>query len=190
MSNYKKLYNILTAYSNFNKNIGYAQGLNFLAARSIIIFKNEEKVFLFLDGLINRFNLGFFLSINNQKLSKQIIYCSQLLNKYCNNFINYLKSKLVNHDFFTTSWLITLFSNSMDKKKLYICWSFMIIFGWKFFYSFIIQIILYYEKHLIKISESKLSFQMKEILRCGTFLNDFNNIIKNTLSFMEKNIVL
>ena len=188
--NYKKLYHILTAYSNFNKNIGYAQGLNFLAARSIIIFKNEEKVFLFLDGLINRFNLGFFLSINNQKLSKQIIYCSQLLNKYCNNFINYLKSKLVNHDFFTTSWLITLFSNSMDKKKLYICWSFMIIFGWKFFYSFIIQIILYYEKHLIKISESKLSFQMKEILRCETFLNDFNIIIKNTLSFMEKNIVL
>ncbi len=66
----------------------------------------------------------------------------------------------------------------------------MIIFGWKFFYSFIIQIILYYEKHLIKISESKLSFQMKEILKCETFLNDFNNIIINTLSFMEKNIVL
>ena len=188
--NYKKLYNILIAYSNFNKNIGYAQGLNFLAARSIIIFKNEEKVFLFLDGLINRFNLGFFLSINNQKLSKQIKYCSQLLNKYCNNFINYLKSKLVNHDFFTTSWLLTLFSNSMDKKKLYICWSFMTIFGWKFFYSFIIQIILFYEKNLIKIDESKLSIEMKELLKCDTFLNDFNNIIKNTLSFMEKNIVL
>ena len=189
--NYKKLYNILIAYSNFNKNIGYAQGLNFLAARAIILFKAEEKVFLFLDGLINRFNLGYFLCINNnQELSKQIKYCSELLNKYCNNFINYLKSKLVNHDFFSTSWLLTLFSNCMDKKKLYICWSFMTIFVWKFFYSFIIQIILFYEKNLMKINESKLSSQMKELLKCKTFIKDFNTIIKNTFDFMEKNIVL
>ena len=188
--NYKKLYNILTAYSNFNKNIGYAQGLNFLAARSIILFKNEEKIFLFLDGLINRFNLDYFLSINNQKLPKQIKYLSQILNKYCKNFINYLKSKFINHDFFTTSWLLTLFSNSMDRKKLYICWCFMIIFGWKFFYSFIIQIILFYENSLTKISEGKLSKQMKEILKSTVFIKDFNNIMKNTLDFMEKNIVL
>ena len=66
----------------------------------------------------------------------------------------------------------------------------MTIFGWKFFYSFIIQIILFYEKNLVKIDESKLSIEMKELLKCDTFLNDFNNIIKNTLSFMEKNIVL
>ena len=188
--NYKKLYNILTAYSNFNKNIGYAQGLNFLAARAIILFKNEEKIFLFLDGLINRFNLDHFLSINNQKLPKQIKYLSLILNKYCKNFIYYLKSKFINHDFFTTSWLLTLFSNSMDKKKLYICWCFMIIFGWKFFYSFIIQIILFYENSLTKISEGKLSKQMKEILKSNIFIKDFNNIMKNTLDFMERNIVL
>ena len=189
--NYKKLYNILIAYSNYNKNIGYAQGLNFLAARAIIIFKAEEKVFLFLDGLINRFNLGYFICINNnQELSKEIKYCSDLLNKYCNNFIGYLKSKLVNHDFFSTSWLLTLFSNCMDKKKLYICWSFMAIFGWKFFYAFIIQIILFYEKNLMKINESKLSNQMKELLKSNTFIKDFNTIIKNTFDFMEKNIVL
>ena len=188
--NYKKLYNILTAYSNFNKNIGYAQGLNFLTARAIILFENEERIFLFLDGLINRFNLDYFISINNQKLPKQIKYFSQILNKYCKNFVNHLKSKFINHDFFTTSWLLTLFSNSMDRKKLYICWCFMIIFGWKFFYSFIIQIILFYENSLMKISESKLSKQMKEILKSNVFIKDFNNIMKNTLEFMEKNIVL
>lgn len=188
--NYKRLYNILIAYSNFNKNIGYAQGLNFLAARGIILFKNEENAFLFLDGLINKFNLDYFLSINNQKLPKQIKYLSKILNKYCINFINYLKSKLVNHDFFTTSWLLTLFSNSMDKKKLYICWCFMIIFGWKFFYSFIIQLILFYEKNLMKINEGILSKQMKELLKSNAFIKDFNTIMKSTLIFMENNIIL
>ena len=66
----------------------------------------------------------------------------------------------------------------------------MIIFGWKFFYSFIIQIILFYENDLMKINEGKLSKQMKEILKCNSFIKDFNNIMKNTLDFMEKNIIL
>ena len=66
----------------------------------------------------------------------------------------------------------------------------MIIFGWKFFYSFIIQIILFYENDLMKINEGKLSKQMKEILKCNSFIKDFNNIMKSTLDFMEKNIIL
>ena len=66
----------------------------------------------------------------------------------------------------------------------------MIIFGWKFFYSFIIQIILFYENRLMKINEGKLSKQMKELLKSNVFIKDFNNIMKNTLDFMEKNIVL
>ena len=189
-NNYNKLYNILTAYSNFNKNIGYAQGMNFIVARAISAFKNEEKVFDFLDGFINRFNLGYLISINNQKLPNQMKYFSHILNKYCSDFINYLKSKLVSPDFFSTSWLLTLFSNSMDKKKLYICWCFMIIFGWKFFYSFVIQVILFYEKSLIKINESKLSKQMKDLLKSNSFIQDFNQIVKNTLVFMENNIIL
>jgi hypothetical protein len=78
----------------------------------------------------------------------------------------------------------------MEKKKLYICWSFMIIFGWKFFYSFIIQIILFYEKNLMKINEGILSKQMKELLKSNAFIKDFNTIMKSTLIFMENNIIL
>jgi hypothetical protein len=42
----------------------------------------------------------------------------------------------------------------------------------------------------MKINEGKLSKQMKEILKCNSFIKDFNNIMKNTLDFMEKNIIL
>ena len=188
--NYKKLYNLLTSYSNYNKSIGYAQGLNFLAASSIFLFKNEEKIFIFLDGLINRFKLNHLFSINNQNLPKKLKYFSNLLNKYCDEFTNYLSSKLLSHEFFSTGWILTLFSNSMDRNKLFICWCFMIIFGWKFFYSFVIQLLLFYKKNLLEIKETKLSAQMKEILKGKQFIKDFNKIIENTLTFMSDNIVL
>ncbi len=189
--NYNKLYDLLTCYSNYNKSIGYAQGLNFLAASSICLFKNEEKVFIFLDGLINRFKLNLLLSINNNKnLPKTMKYFSNILNKYCNEFNDYLSSKLLNHEFFSTSWLLTLFSNSMERNKLFICWCFMVIFGWKFFYSFVIQLLLFYKKSLLEINETKLSTEMKELLKRKQFIKDFNVIIKNTLNFMINNIVL
>ena len=188
--NYYKLYNLLISYSNYNKSIGYAQGLNFLAASSIFLFKNEEKIFIFLDGLINRFKLNNLLSIKNQNLPKKLKYFSDILNKYCSKFINYLSSKLLSHEFFSTGWILTLFSNSMDRSKLFIFWTFMIIFGWKFFYSFVVQLLLFYEKNLLETNEAKLSIKMKEMLKKKEFIKDFNKIVECTLTFMSNNIVL
>jgi hypothetical protein len=42
-NNYKKLFNVLKAYSNFNKKIGYAQGMNFIVAKLIKFFDNEKE---------------------------------------------------------------------------------------------------------------------------------------------------
>jgi hypothetical protein len=78
----------------------------------------------------------------------------------------------------------------MERNKLFICWCFMIIFGWKFFYSFVIQLLLFYQKSLLKINETKLSIRMKELLKGKQFIKDFNKIIKNTLMFMSNNIIL
>ena len=66
----------------------------------------------------------------------------------------------------------------------------MAIFGWKFFFSFVIQLLLFYKNTLLKINETKLSSRMKEILKGKQFVKDFNKIIKKTFLFMSNNIVL
>ena len=186
----QKLYNLLICYSNFNKNIGYAQGLNFIAASCLYYFKNEEDAFVFLDSFINRLELNNLLGFNNDILIQKIKYLDLLLNKYIPDLNKYLNSKLLNHEFFTTGWIISIFSNKMDKQKLLICWCFMVIFGWKFFYSFIIQLLIMYKDTIIKTEQSKLCFKMKNILIDNQFIKDFNYIIKNTLFFMVDNIIL
>ena len=62
---YNKLYHVLTAFSNYNKNIGYAQGLNFVAAHIIYFFDEEIDEFIFLDSLIHKFDLEKILCTNN-----------------------------------------------------------------------------------------------------------------------------
>ena len=185
-----KLYDLLTCYSNFNKSIGYAQGLNFVAASCLYFFQNEEDAFLFLDSFINKFELYNLLGIDNKILIQKINYFEILINKYIPDLNEYLNSKLLNHEFFSAGWTISVFSNNMDKNKLLTCWCFMIVFGWKFFYSFIIQVLIKYKDSIINSEEKQLSDKMRNILNNKIFLEDFNKIIKNTLKFMLDHIIL
>ena len=189
-SNYKKLYNILTAYSNYNTKIGYTQGLNFIAATGIFFFNTEEEVFLFLDCINSRFNLEKNISIENINLFDNYNYFCNILNKYIPDIVTFFEKKGLDHCFFSISWMITLFSNSMKRKYLIKTWCFMILFGWKFFYSFTIQILSYYKKEILSKEENKISNYMKNILDNDDFCNNYNNIIKNTLNFMNNNIIL
>ena len=188
---YKKLLNLLTCYSNYNKNIGYAQGLNFIFANAIYLFSSEEDIFLFVDGLINFLKLENFLGIYNQNnLPEKINYISNILEKYIPDIIKVFNEKFVKIEIFLTNWILTIFSCSMNRKNLIICWCFMILFGWKFFYCFIIQILIHYQDIIFSLNEVDLCKKMKNILFTIEFNQDFKNIINRTIDFMKDHIIL
>jgi hypothetical protein len=188
---YNKLFNLLTCYSNYSKNIGYAQGLNFLFANAIYLFSTEEDIFLFIDGFINFLKLENYLGINNQKnLPEKINHISDILGKYIPDIINVFNEKFVKIEIFLTNWILTIFSCSMNRKNLIVCWCLMIIFGWKFFNSFIIQILIQYKNMIFNLNEVDLCNKMKNILHSNEFNHDFDTIINKTFDFMKENIVL
>ena len=51
-----KLFNVLKAYANFDKKIGYVQGLNYIVAIMLIYIDDEEDVFWCLYQLMIRHN--------------------------------------------------------------------------------------------------------------------------------------
>ncbi|XP_044140707.1 growth hormone-regulated TBC protein 1 [Bufo gargarizans] len=48
------LHNVLVAYGQHNKSVGYCQGMNFITGILILVTKDEEKAFWLLDSLIGR----------------------------------------------------------------------------------------------------------------------------------------
>ena len=189
-TNFKKLYNILTKYSNYNPIIGYAQGLNFLFANALYLYNNEKKAFFYIDGLIKRFELEKYLAEKNSRLTDEIQKFSNILARHIPDIISFFDEKLINHEFFSTGWILTLFSNSMNYKNLFICWNFMIIFGWKFFYCLVIQILIYYKSIIFQANENSLNQLMKNLLIDQKFKKDLPKIINKSLVFMQKCIVL
>ncbi|XP_068591736.1 growth hormone-regulated TBC protein 1-A-like isoform X3 [Cebidichthys violaceus] len=54
------LYNVLLAYGHHNKEVGYCQGMNFIAGYLMIITKDEEKSFWLMDALLGRILPDFY----------------------------------------------------------------------------------------------------------------------------------
>ena len=189
--NYNKLYHILSAYSNYNKNIGYTQGLNFLAAHCMYIYKNEIEAFVFLDGLITKFKLENLFGIKNNELNKKLKEIEYIVNKWCPEVNKHLQKIFLNYDFFTCKWMITLFSNNINLKYLFQLWDYMIIFGWKFFKCFIIAVIKFNEKKILNSSLETITKIMNDILKTKEFENNFSNIINETfLYIIKENIII
>ena len=183
--NYNKLYHLLTVYSLYNHKIGYAQGINFLAAYIILLFDKEEDAFVFLDALLQKFEFEKLLGLENE-LNNKLNNIGHYLNKHCPEICKFLDTMKLNHEFFTTNWMLTLFSNSMEEKYLFIVWDFLIIYGWKFFRNFVACVLNMYKKNIMEEKQNKLTFLMKNMLKNDKFKNTFQEIIDNTFELLQK----
>ena len=111
------------------------------------------------------------------------------MEKYNPEIVNFFEKKYIYHEFFSTDWILTLFSNSMEPKNLFICWNFMIFFGWKFFYSLVIQILRFYKRVIFHTNENGLNYLMKNLLKGKKFTEDLPNILRELPSDMEESKV-
>lgn len=62
------LYNVLKAYSCYDNEIGYVQGMNYVAALLLIYIKDETKSFWCLTNLLHRKNWRMIYNDNTPKL--------------------------------------------------------------------------------------------------------------------------
>ena len=187
--NYNKLYHLLTVYSLYNQKIGYAQGINFLAANIILLMEKEkeENSLMFFDGFLKKFEFEKLMGLGvGGILEKYLNQLGSNLNKHCPEIVVFLKNSKLCHEFFSTNWILTLFANSMESEYLFIIWDFLIIFGWKFFMCFIVSVLNLNKKEIIGEEQNNLTFFMKNILRNKKFKENFNNIIDKSFSLMEK----
>lgn len=63
-----RLYNVLKAYASYDNEIGYAQGVNYLAAILLIYIEDEASVFWCLVHLLYRKNWRMIYDDNTPKL--------------------------------------------------------------------------------------------------------------------------
>ena len=125
------------------------------------------------------------MGVKNNTIRKKLNDIEILLKRYMPDFIIYLDNNLLNHEFFTTQWIITIFANSIKPHYLYKIWDFSFIYGWKFLDNFILAILLTFKKVILNYDVNHLSSFMKNLLKSDLFDQSFLHILNLTFNLIN-----
>ncbi|EGR30341.1 plant adhesion molecule 1, putative [Ichthyophthirius multifiliis] len=159
------LNNILKAVSLTHADMGYCQGLNFIAAAFMIYVNDEESYHIINSMLINYDCMKMFLDVGS--IRKQLFVHDQLVKKFLPEVAEVLQKNCVESIFFATGWYMTLFSSVLP-----------------FQYFLRVMDIFFNEKWKIvyRVALAILKLKKKEILQCKS-MESFAGKIKLKLSF-------
>ena len=145
------LNNILTAIAFIRPDIGYCQGMNFIAGSLINFIDDEEKCFWIFLHFIDNLELK---SLYLQKMPDYLIKLYQLnyfIKEYFPKLLPHLKINQINPDIFFSKWILTIFSNFLPFETLYNVWDLFVLDKWKAIFKFSIIIVHYMKDELMNM---------------------------------------
>ncbi|XP_050000564.1 TBC1 domain family member 4 isoform X2 [Alexandromys fortis] len=162
------LFNLLKAYSLLDKEVGYCQGISFVAG-VLLLHMSEEQAFEMLKFLM--YDLGFRKQYRPDMMSLQIqmYQLSRLLHDYHRELYNHLEENEISPSLYAAPWFLTLFASQFPLG--FVARVFDIIF-------------LQGTEVIFKVALSLLSSQEALIMECENFEN-IVEFLKNTLPDMN-----
>jgi len=114
------LYNVLKAYSLYDKNVGYLQGMGFIASL-LLLYMGEESCFWMLAALIStrKFSMSGLFSNKMPLLSQYFYIFEKLLERHAPRLAAHLNRVGVNPTMYASRWFITVYSCNFPLEVAY-----------------------------------------------------------------------
>lgn len=178
--------NILKASVLYFKGNFYCQGMNYLVAFLFLLTMNEEDTFYIFVSLIKNTDYGSFFHNDLKKVKEYFYIIDRLLILYTPELNSFFYKNKIGCNFFTSAWIMTLFTNCYQIEEYKISYIILKIFdefilnGWySLIKSVFIIIILYENKLLYGLHDDFLTFIFNEILKNGFFRKDNFSLFLN-----------
>jgi hypothetical protein len=188
--NERKLYNVLKAFSNLDKELGYCQGMNIITSFLLNVFDfNEIEVFYLLISIFS----STFIERNIKKSNLSIrgffsegfpllLFMNYIFDNEFKKLLPDLKKKFddlsITYDMWIGKWFQTVFIIVLPFemcKRLFDC---ILIYGIFFLIQFGLALIMNLEKNVIKLND--------EIEILNYFQTIYENIMKNNNSYFQE----
>jgi hypothetical protein len=165
------LKNVLTAVGFVRPEIGYCQGMNFIAGALINLIDDEEKSFWIFLCFIDNIQLNLLYLRNMPDFLIRVYQLKKLIEFYFPKLGNHLKRNQINLDLFFSKWLLTIFSNYLPFDVLYKVWDVFIIDKWKALFKFCMILLDFMKEKLMKMDLNLFSqyFRSSELLTSLSF---------------------
>ena len=173
--NFKVLKNILSAYSFRNPNVGYCQGMNFIAGRFLTLDFSELESFWLLVQVIERYLPFEYFSTMTGVLIDQKVF-DYLLRTRLPRVARLFDNLDINSSLLTVQWFTCVFANMFSPEVISRLWDELFIHGHSLVYKISLGIFW------VTQSEILLKSELTQICGC---IEKFCKNLKDTESFIS-----
>jgi len=154
----KALSNILKAYSIFNEEIGYCQGMADLTAL-LVMYMEEEEAWWTIVALIQRYAMAGLFTPSFPRLFQCFHVHNQLLQRHLPYLYNHFVRQGIEAAMYATKWYMNIFLGSIPFPVVLRVWDMYLWGGPHVVYRFALAVLKYFESTLLALNfEDALSF--------------------------------
>ncbi|KAF9351900.1 hypothetical protein BGX26_010168 [Mortierella sp. AD094] len=144
------LFNVLKAYSNYNHQVGYCQGMASIVA-TMLTFFDEEKTFILLAQLFERYNINNLVVPGFPALFEAFFIQEELTKIYAPKVFEALETMGIATPSYASRWYITLYSAGVvPYRTLLRIWDIFLLEGFDWLYFMALALLKYHESALIQ----------------------------------------
>uniref|UniRef100_A0A4X1TFJ4 USP6 N-terminal-like protein n=1 Tax=Sus scrofa TaxID=9823 RepID=A0A4X1TFJ4_PIG len=169
----QSLFHVLAAYSIYNTEVGYCQGMSQITAL-LLMYMNEEDAFWALVKLFSgpkHAMHGFFVH-GFPKLLRFQEHHEKILNKFLSKLKQHLDSQEIYTSFYTMKWFFQCFLDRTPFTLNLRIWDIYIFEGERVLPAMSYTILKLHRKHLMKLSMEELVEFLQETLAKDFFFED------------------
>ncbi|KAM6214147.1 USP6 N-terminal-like protein isoform 2-T2 [Rhynchocyon petersi] len=182
----QSLFHVLAAYSIYNTEVGYCQGMSQITAL-LLMYMNEEDAFWALVKLFSgpkHAMHGFFVH-GFPKLLRFQDHHEKILNKFLSKLKQHLDSQEIYTSLYTMKWFFQCFLDRTPFTLNLRIWDIYIFEGERILTAMSYTILKLHKKHLMRLSMEELVEFLQETLAKDFFFEDDFVIEQLQLSMVE-----
>ncbi|URE22856.1 TBC [Musa troglodytarum] len=159
----RSLYNVLKAYSVYDRDVGYVQGMGFLAGLLLLYMSEEDAFWLLvalLKGAIHAPMEGLYQA-GLPLVQEYLCQFEQLVKEYLPMLGEHFTQEMVNPSMYASQWFITVFSYSFPFPLALRIWDVFLYEGVKVVFQVGLALLRFCHDDLIKLPFEKLLHALK-----------------------------
>ena len=145
----RKLYKVLSAYSKYNKSVGYVQGMGFIAA-IFLTYMDEESSFFMMHSLMKKYKMESIFFDDFPELKRKFYILLNLQKKYIHKIYNVFQRDEILPAMYASTWFISLFAKSLDFHIVLRIYDCFFLEGFKVIYRIALALLKLKENDFIK----------------------------------------
>nr|XP_060632497.1 USP6 N-terminal-like protein isoform X2 [Anolis sagrei ordinatus] len=169
----QSLFHVLAAYSVYNTEVGYCQGMSHITAL-LLMYMNEEDAFWALVKLLSgpkHAMHGFFIP-GFPKLLRFQEHHEKIMKKFLSKLKQHFDSQEIHTSFYTMKWFFQCFLDRTPFRLTLRIWDIYILEGERVLTAMSYTILKMHRKHLMKLQMEELVEFLQETLAKDFFFED------------------